>query len=86
MSQVDKTVVSPGLRKLLIVLFFLFAVLIVDSVYLSSITFLEWIEEITAVGDSGPIEDPSPTYQGTVYQFAFLAHLILGFVVIMKFF
>ncbi|MAI41543.1 MAG: tetratricopeptide repeat protein [Candidatus Azotimanducaceae bacterium] len=82
MSQVDKTVVSPGLRKLLIVLFFLFAVLIVDSVYLSSITFLEWIEEITAVGDSGPIEDPSPTYQGTVYQFAFLAHLILGFVVI----
>lgn len=82
MSQVDKSVVSPGLRKLLIVLFFLFAVLIVDSVYLSSITFLEWIDEITAVGDSGSIDNTSPTYQGTVYQLAFLAHLILGFVVI----
>ncbi|MBC80648.1 MAG: hypothetical protein CMQ33_07425 [Gammaproteobacteria bacterium] len=67
MSQTENDVVSPALRKLLVVLLVLFAVLVVDSVYLGSITFLEWIKGIG--------------YQGAAYQFAFLVHLALGFLV-----
>ena len=67
MAQTDNDVVSPALRKLLVILLVLFALLVVDSVYLGSITFLEWIKGIG--------------YQGAAYQFAFLVHLALGFLV-----
>ena len=82
MSQVDKSVISPRLRKLLVVLFFLFAILLVDSVYLSSITLLEWSEGIAESDNTGQISEPKANYQGEFYQYAFLAHLVLGFVVI----
>ena len=55
MSQVDKSVISPRLRKLLVVLFFLFAILFVDSVYLSSVTLLEWSEGIAESDNTGQI-------------------------------
>ncbi len=60
-------VVSPALRKLLIVVLVLFAALVVDSTYLASISFLEW-----AQGEH---------LQGFAYQAAFLLHLALGFLI-----
>ena len=82
MSHVDKSVISPRLRKLLVAIFFLFAILFVDSVYLSSITFLEWLEAIAEGDNSELTAEPKANYQGAFYQYAFLAHLILGFIVI----
>ena len=58
--------VGPGLRKLLFVIFGLFALLGANSAYLGAITFLEWFR--------------GETYQNYFYQFMFLAHLIVGLV------
>ena len=60
--------VSPGLRKLLLVVLFLFAVLVIDSVYLVSITFLQWLLD--------------KNLENSVFQFVFLAHLGLGVAII----
>lgn len=60
--------VSPALRRVLIVVLVLFAVLVADSAYLGTITFLEWFRGISL--------------QGAVYQYVFLAHLALGFLLI----
>jgi hypothetical protein len=56
------------LKWLLAAVFGLFALLVVNSVYLSSITFLEWKSGITL--------------QGQFYLWNFLAHLVLGFAII----
>lgn len=56
--------VGPRLKKLLFVVFGLFALLAVDSVYLVSIHLLEW-----ATGR---------TYQNWFYEIMFLIHLLLG--------
>ncbi|MEE2914540.1 MAG: multiheme c-type cytochrome [Pseudomonadota bacterium] len=61
-------VVTPGMHRLLAALLIAFAVLVVDSVYLGTISFLEW--------RSGE------TLQGFTYQIAFLLHLALGFAII----
>ena len=63
-----KEVVTPGLRRLLAVVLLLAAVLTIDSVYLGLVTFLGWrgIENL----------------QGLVYQYAFLAHLVLGILLV----
>ncbi len=61
--------IGPRLHRLLIVVFTLFALLGVNSVYLSSITILEWATE--------------QTYQNYFYQFMFLAHLILGVAIVL---
>lgn len=58
---------TPAMQKLLIVLLVGLAVLVLDSVYLSSVTLLEWIQE-------EQLQDAS-------YQYAFLIHLALGFLV-----
>ncbi len=60
--------VGPRLKWLLAAVFGLFALLVVNSVYLSSITFLEWKSGITL--------------QGQFYLWNFLAHLVLGFAII----
>ena len=60
--------VSPRLRRLLLAIFGLSAVLAANAAYLSSITFVEW-----ATGR---------TYQNYFYQYMFLAHLVLGLVLI----
>ncbi|HVY68735.1 MAG TPA: multiheme c-type cytochrome, partial [Verrucomicrobiae bacterium] len=60
--------VGPRLRILLLFVFGLVAVLAANSLYLSSITFLEWYTR--------------ETYQTYFYQIMFLAHLVLGLVLI----
>src|SRR6476646_2932606 len=60
--------IGPRLRKLLFVVFALFAVLAVNSAYLGTITWFEW--------QSGT------TLQDYFYQLMFLLHLALGLLVI----
>ncbi len=61
--------VGPRLKKLLFVVFALFALLAVNAAYLSSITILEW-----ATGG---------TYQNYFYQYMFLMHVALGLLIIL---
>ena len=56
--------VGPRLRKLLYVVFGLFALLVVDSAYLGTITWFEWRF--------------GKTLQDYFYQIVFLLHLVLG--------
>ena len=63
--------VGPKLRKLLYVVFALFALLFANSAYLGAITFLEWLH--------------GQTYQNYFYQVMFLAHLALGLLLIVPF-
>ena len=56
------------MRKLLVVVLVLFAVLVVDSVYLGSITFAQWLR--------------GTSLEGEIFQGAFLVHLALGFLLI----
>jgi tetratricopeptide (TPR) repeat protein len=60
--------VGPRLRKLLLAVFALFALLAVDSVYLGTITWFEWWS--------------GKTLQDYFYQIVFLLHLALGFLII----
>jgi tetratricopeptide (TPR) repeat protein len=60
--------IGPRLRKLLFVVFALFALLAVNSVYLGTITLFEW--------QSGK------TLQDYFYQLMFLLHLALGLLII----
>ena len=60
--------VGPRLRKLLYVVFGLFALLSINAVYLSGVTYAEWL--------SGQI------YQYYFYQVMFLVHLVLGFLIL----
>src|SRR3981189_2961310 len=60
--------VGPRLRKLLLVVFVLFALLAVDSVYLGTITWFEWWS--------------GNTLQDYFYQVVFLLHLVLGLLII----
>ncbi|MEM9056199.1 MAG: multiheme c-type cytochrome [Pseudomonadota bacterium] len=61
--------VGPRLRKLLYVVFGLFALLAVNAFYLSSVTFAEWLT--------------GRTYQDFFYQYMFLAHLVLGLIIVL---
>lgn len=63
--------VGPRLRLLLTFILGLVAVLAANSVYLSAITFLEWYTKLT--------------YQNYFYQIMFLAHLVLGFLLVTPF-
>src|ERR1051325_859996 len=61
--------VGPRLRVLLFVVFALFALLGANSVYLSSITFLEWWRGLT--------------YQNYFYMVMFGIHLALGLLIVL---
>src|SRR5437763_9758104 len=61
--------VGPRLRILLFFVLGLFAVLGADSAYLISIRLLEWTRE--------------QTYQNYFYQCMFLAHLVLGLLIVL---
>jgi tetratricopeptide (TPR) repeat protein len=61
--------VGPKLRKLLIVLLGLFALLAVNAVYLGSITFAEWLT--------------GETFQNYFYQYMFLLHLVAGLLILL---
>nr|VFK36774.1 MAG: Cytochrome c554 and c-prime [Candidatus Kentron sp. SD]VFK40378.1 MAG: Cytochrome c554 and c-prime [Candidatus Kentron sp. SD]VFK78331.1 MAG: Cytochrome c554 and c-prime [Candidatus Kentron sp. SD] len=60
--------VTPGLKRLLFVLFGLFAMLGVGSLYLSGVTLLEWTT--------------NEIFQDHFYQIMFLMHLVLGLIAI----
>src|SRR6266702_2149417 len=60
--------IGRRLRKLLFVVFALFALLAVDSAYLGTITWFEW--------------QTGKTLQDYFYQVMFLIHLVLGFIII----
>jgi tetratricopeptide (TPR) repeat protein len=61
--------VGPRLRILLYFIFGLFALLGANSAYLGSITFLGWLKE--------------GSYENYFYQFMFLAHLVLGLIILL---
>ena len=63
--------VGPRLRKLLYVVFGIVAILFANSAYLAVITFAEWFS--------------GNAYQNYFYQYMFLGHLILGFLLIVPF-
>lgn len=64
--------VGPRLRVLLHCIFGVVAVLAANSVYLSAITYLEWLKS-----------DPNTTYQNWFYMVMFGTHLALGLLVIL---
>jgi tetratricopeptide (TPR) repeat protein len=64
--------VGPRLRVLLYFIFGAVAVLAANSIYLSAITFLEWVKS-----------DPNTTYQNWFYMVMFGTHLLLGFVLVL---
>ncbi len=61
-------VVGPGMRKLLLAVLALFALLVVNSAYLGAVTFRQWLSGLV-------LED-------RVYQAMFLGHLVLGVAII----
>src|SRR3954471_14228361 len=62
--------VGPRLRLLLYFIFGLVAILGANSLYLASITFLQWLNK-------------EVTYENYFYQFMFLAHLLLGLILVL---
>ena len=60
-------VVGPRLRKLLVAVLVLFALLIVNSIYLGAVSLLQWHE--------------GKSLEGPLYQSMFLGHLALGLVI-----
>ncbi|HEX5220079.1 MAG TPA: multiheme c-type cytochrome [Verrucomicrobiae bacterium] len=64
--------IGPRLRVLLYFIFGLVAILAANSVYLSAITFLEWLKT-----------DPNTTYQNWFYMVMFGTHLGLGFLLVL---
>src|SRR5262245_35242816 len=63
--------VGPRLKKLLLFVFALVALLGANSLYLASITFQEWLTGFT--------------YQNYFYQIMFLVHLLLGLLLLLPF-
>ena len=63
--------VGPRLRLLLYFIFGLVALLGANSVYLAGITFLQWVTKAS--------------YENYFYQFMFLAHLVLGLLLVTPF-
>jgi hypothetical protein len=64
--------IGPRLRLLLYFIFGLVAILAANSVYLSAITFLEWLKS-----------DANVTYQNWFYMVMFGTHLGLGFLLVL---
>jgi tetratricopeptide (TPR) repeat protein len=68
-ERLREPVVGPRLKQVLLAVFALFALLSVTAVYLGSTSLLEWYTQ--------------KTYQDYFYQVVFLAHLILGLLIIL---
>lgn len=64
--------VGPRLRVLLYFIFGVVALLAANSVYLSAITYLEWLKT-----------DPNSTYQNWFYMVMFGTHLALGLLIVL---
>ncbi|NND81421.1 MAG: tetratricopeptide repeat protein [Gammaproteobacteria bacterium] len=63
-----REVVGPRLRYLLVAVLFLFAFLSINSFYLAGVTLLEWLSQ--------------NSLQNRFYQWMFLAHLVIGLMII----
>ena len=63
--------IGPRLRRLLVAVLVLLAVLVANSAYLGCVTLLEWIS--------------GKTYQNYFYLSMFLAHLVLGLLLVIPF-
>ncbi len=68
-SRIPPAVVGPALRRLLTVVFLLFALLSVNSLYLGAVTFAEFVT--------------GAAYQDYFYLLMFLVHLALGLLLIL---
>ncbi len=66
-----KKAVGPKLKLVLRIVFFLFSLLFINSVYLSTVTFVEWFTD--------------KSLQDQTYLYMFLAHLVLGLLIIVPF-
>ena len=66
-KKLYRKAVGSRLKKLLYVVFGLFALLGVNSVYLAAITFAEWVK--------------GETFQNYFYQWMILGHLTLGLLI-----
>ncbi|MGA2174159.1 MAG: multiheme c-type cytochrome [Verrucomicrobiota bacterium] len=64
--------IGPRLRVLLYFIFGLIAILAANSVYLSAVTFLEWLKS-----------DPDTSYQNWFYMVMFGTHLGLGLLIVL---
>jgi tetratricopeptide (TPR) repeat protein len=69
--------VGPRLRIVLLCIFGLVALLGANSVYLASITFLGWLKTVST---GQPV-----SLENYFYQYMFLAHLVLGIVLLLPF-
>lgn len=63
--------IGPQLKKLLYALFAILSLLGANSLYLATITFLEW--------------ERGESYQNQFYMFMFLAHVVLGLILLIPF-
>ena len=63
--------VTPRTRILLLAVLALFSLLLANGLYLSGVTFSEWYFQ--------------KTFQDLFYHYMFLAHLVLGLVLILPF-
>ncbi len=68
-AKKPQRVIGPKLRVLLVVVLALFTLLLANGFYLSGVTFMEWWTGLT--------------YQNYFYQFMFLAHLLLGAIILL---
>src|SRR5437660_9454101 len=71
-KKIYERAIGPKLRVLLLFIFGLVAVLAANSVYLSAITFLEWVKA-----------DSNQTYQTWFYMVMFGTHLALGLLLVL---
>src|SRR5687768_7724201 len=69
--------VGPRLRILLLGIFAVVGLLGANSVYLASITFLGWLKSVST---GQPV-----SYENYFYHYMFLAHLVLGLVLLLPF-
>ncbi|QDT90848.1 tetratricopeptide repeat protein [Gimesia algae] len=69
--RIVRKAIGPKLRKVLYLLFFMVALLGANSIYLVSITVYDWLS--------------GETLENWFYQYMFLAHLILGLVLLAPF-
>ena len=70
-TQATRSLVGGGLQRLLWTVFLLFALLLINSIYLASITLLEYL--------TGTV------YQDAFYLSMFLLHLLLGLLLLLPF-
>ena len=69
--RIVRKAIGPKLRKVLYLLFFMVALLGANSIYLVSITVYDWLS--------------GETLENWFYQYMFLAHLILGLLLLAPF-